>query len=518
MAISLIPCQPGQMPGYWCTWGLQNYLAATTSSNAFGFMGHAHIASVLTEENLKQHAFDLDFLRQVRKDLFVVYDVGWDVPLEDNFDKAQWLLGSQIVAIDKFPSCTGTPAERLTKLNKLTKEAGWRGAGLWIPAHAFGEGKDGSSFTSDELAAFFRERLKWSQQAGIEYWKVDYGRHCGEAEFRKMLTELGKEEAPGLLIEHARNGGPLNDAYCPWDTSDVQNSGSFARWGSGSILKAAVEMIGFSDVFRTYDVSYMLSVPTTLDRVAQLLKAYSGLNDKKCILNCESEPYIGAVLGCAIGVMSSAYASNIMTKSGEDNQSILDQFARALRWQRLAPAWGVGEGETLADTEVLTDTWDFRKGSDWVDYLDGKPVPQSAPARISRNMPLPVVETTESELPYVICSRHANGAVAVASLPRVSVEKGKHFPRCRATIAIGDGQVPIAVFGQFEQVCLKFGNSSGDAKRVWAQDLLKDEAVDITDRVVWENQTMVLSGSLIDTLGGTSTGPEDSPGLVIQIR
>lgn len=70
----LVPDTPGNTPGYWCTWGLQNYLADTRAqSNTFGVSGHSMIANMLTEENLKRHILDTGFLSAIRRDLHILY-------------------------------------------------------------------------------------------------------------------------------------------------------------------------------------------------------------------------------------------------------------------------------------------------------------------------------------------------------------------------------------------------------------------------------------------------------------
>ena len=281
---------------YFCTWRAQNDLAGTTNKiDAFGLSGHAKSALVLTEENfLGRNGLLNKIYPNIRKDLYVVYDVGWDVPLDVNKDMDNWKswLGSLIVAEDKFPSCTGTPVEKLFKLDSMTKALGWKGAGLWVHA------QQALHFYNSERVSnreYFIERLKWVNEAGIKYWKVDYGAHCADLDFREMLSELAEIYAPELIIEHARNGAPLNDYYAPYDKAQTFQTGRFCDWDSGKILDISLK----TDVFRTYDVSYSLNIPTTLDRVAGLLSNTKNSKEYAAILNCESEPVIGAGLGCA---------------------------------------------------------------------------------------------------------------------------------------------------------------------------------------------------------------------------
>ena len=156
--VSLIPGTPGKTPSYWCTWGVQNYAVdAKALAAATGLGGHSIAADNLTEQNMfglggwATSAFD-----KVRPDLYVVYDVGWDVEKGVRFDDERWRLGSLEVATSKFSSAVGTPAERLRRLNQMTKRAGWRGAGLWVAAHPYGDGKDGKVSSDSEMEAFYR--------------------------------------------------------------------------------------------------------------------------------------------------------------------------------------------------------------------------------------------------------------------------------------------------------------------------------------------------------------------------
>ena len=58
-----------------------------------------------------------------------------------------------------------------------------------------------------------------------------------------------------------------------------------------------------------------------------------------------------------------------------------------------------------------------------------------------------------------------------------------------------------------------------EGKRVWAQDLLGTEAVDITDAVKLGNGEVYLSGQLIHQLGTqcAHSGDLSDPGLLIRL-
>ena len=72
------------------------------------------------------------------------------------------------------------------------------------------------------------------RHAGICYWKVDWGAHAADWAFRRMLTEVGRECQPELLIEHSNpSTGPLNGITVARDGTVVSRAAgrpSSRRW------------------------------------------------------------------------------------------------------------------------------------------------------------------------------------------------------------------------------------------------------------------------------------------------
>src|SRR5512143_1751444 len=511
---SLVPATPGTTPSYWCTWTAQGN--RVSPQNVYGAdveVPHDRVAGELNEETVfGRDGWASVLYPKVRGDLFFLFDLGWDVPAGETFDKERWKLGTIDVAADKFPCCGAPGAEGLRRLNEKTKAAGWRGAGLWIAAQAPGDGRDGRMRPMSEVEAFFRERLRWSREAGIGYWKVDYGARHGDLDFRRMLTRLAGEEAPGLLVEHARGGGPVNDDNAPWDSGPAHRSGRLREWGDGAELRKSVEIVRFAQVFRTYDVLPIFSVPTTLDRVVEVLLALGGDPAAAGLINCEDEPYIAAALGLAIGAMRYPMPARPGFKPR------VDEVTRAVRWQRLAPAFAVGAAKTVASERVLMDRWRFAKGDSWATWLEGQELPQGAPAVTARGLPLPEV-AADGQPPYVVASRHPNGATAVATLPRRLVGFGEVMPAATVTVDVADDAAPVGVFGRFRSLTLRLPRPVGKA-RVWAQDLAGDVPVDVTRQVIFDGERLTLPGPLIDDVGRASQSPGDAsrPGLVLKIE
>ena len=529
-SINLIPATVNPSPDYWCTWGAQNFAADTLSLlNSLSLGGHSITARYVNEERIfGEGGWSDAFPEGLRNDLLMVFDVGWDVPDGSSFDDSRWKLGSMEVAVDKFPSVSGSGQEKLVQLDQLVRTHGWKGTGLWLPSQPYTGEATAGELPENETRAFYRRAATMSKEAGIRYWKIDYGSRGGDIDFRAMITSEAEASAPGLLVEHGRGSGPLNDEACPWDTENYHGTGSYRAWDDGNVLQTAVRIAGVSHVLRTYDITQQLSIPTTLDRVAEVLNALGKTGDS-VIINCEDEPYLGAVLGCALGIMRHP---DMIYMDGKDYDPFrfkyrIDEVLRAVRWHRIAPAWGAGLDRTTLDTVRLSDRWLFREGDGWATWVTGREILQTAPARVARGMELPEV-SCEGASPYVICSRHPNGAVAVATLPRVSAPQQILYPLAEVTIHLEDWEGPIGVFGRYDTLYLRGpGQFEIDghvavyhrALKVYAQDLAGDRAVDITPRVRLQPGILTIPGDVIEEVGcsAASDGDLSEAGMVIRI-
>ena len=518
--ISLIPDNAGSTPSYFCTWSAQNFAVDTITLNyMIGLGDHTMASDKLTEDAVfGNRGWEKQFPGSIKKDLFLMFDVGWDIAGESFTDKKnKWIIGTLDVATDKFPSCTGTPEEKLAKLNLLTKNAGWKGAGIWIAAQTSMDSK-GIKPSDEEVEKYYRERFIWSRKAGIQYWKVDYGSRGGDLKYRQMLTRLSHEEAPGLLVEHGRGGGPFNDDECPWDAKP-QKTGRYSIWDNGNALKSAHNLLEFSDVLRTYDVSAQLSIPTTLDRVAQILNTFNSMPLGRGIINCEDEPYIAAALGCAVGIMRHPAFINA---PGHDYDPLkvknqMDAVIRAVRWQRFSPAFSVGSNITELDTVINKDYWTFKPGQTWAKWMEGKTILQAAPSRVARGMHLPDVKC-DGISPYVVCSRFPNGNYAVSSLIRTDSIKGFIYPL--ADVVLNCSEIAsVGIFGRFKSLTIVF-ESPTKINKVIAQDLAGEKAIDITDLIHINQNSVKLSGELLKIVGLSAASKNDvsAPGLVLAFK
>ena len=136
-------------------------------------------------------------------------------------------------------------------------------------------------------------------------------------------------------------------------------------------------------------------------------------------------------------------------------------------------------------------------------------------------MPLPEVRTNGGEAPYVLASRYPNGAVCVATAERLfSDEHTWGIPPADVTLQMGDAKGPIGVFGNYQSLQLRYDRTFPAGTRVWAQDLIGKEPVDITSDVKISGNTITIPGSLLEHVGTMASTPGDVsvPGLVLSVE
>ena len=487
--MNLIPNKPGVTPNYYCTWSAQNsFYNLKDDPDAFAGAGGAGIArDSINEETVFGEKGMAHIYEKVRGDLYFVLDDGWDIPYGLEAASQRYEFGSLLLNEARFPECAGAPKDRLAKINQKLKDLGWRGVGLWVASQAHGEKDEESVLQEDAFKTYWTKRMEWCKDAGIYYWKVDWGYHESNNAWREALSALGRDQYPELWIEQCRCIMPVNEDE--------------GRFGYPRYI---MEVLAFSDVFRSYDVLSQLSVATTLDRLGVLLQGELQAQAKG-IINCEDELYMGAALGCSVGVMR--------------NRGKMDEVIRAIRWHRIAPPFSIRDNQTYLSEELGTDKWYLKPGECWAEQYTNKEISQTAPLVISRGIALPVVEGKTEEKPFVVAAGNPNGAVSIATLARH--QNGTiETPRCIITLDVGNSDVPIGIFGKYDKLTLKFDHPIRD-KQVWAQDLMGDEAVDITNDVLQEDTTITIPGEVIDRIGlSCRTMPSDGsdPGIVLVLR
>lgn len=205
---SLVPSEPNTAPDYYCTWNLQGYVC----SYGFG-AGSNDLRATMNEDYLfgwsnvhKGETFEvldnqgmpfsvkvqpqykgwLDHYPMLHGDLTFVMDDSWDIPQTSNSKRPDGRNYDNPnlarVALDesRFPSFTGSDAERLKSIVDAVKSKGWRSLGGWICAQnpiAFTKQYTGMEntfensklWTEEQEETFWKMRLKESELAGFTY-------------------------------------------------------------------------------------------------------------------------------------------------------------------------------------------------------------------------------------------------------------------------------------------------------------------------------------------------------------
>jgi len=459
-------------PNYWCTWGTQGStlrkVQKAEESVSTGDQGVPLQRDNLNEEVLfGKDGWATLFYPNDRDSLYLLLDAGWDLPYNTKTRdvKDMAIRGACIPHPDRFPSLKGTPGERLKALNDKAKSIGWRGIGVWLPCHVYGDMAEGRMLTDDEARKVLADKMRLCREAGVEYWKVDWGRRDKSAAFRRLLTETRDKTYPGLILEHCCVSHPFNDIDIKNGCAQ-ENRGRLVGTKSWEKNRADhAEMLAASDVFRTYDVLFPFADATTLERCVY----YSTLAEERklpVMLNVEGNAMIGAGLGHLLGIMSGGTRTN--------------DACMALAWQKLAPPFGHDTAlVTRCSEEVLEDVWSYSdKDCSWFYPAANKTIVQSAPAIVTRGLPLPDVRA-DGPKPFVCGARYPNGAISLSFLLRTV--GGKVNVECLADVTL-DARLekgkPLGIFGLFRTLTLKGGVADGS--RIQARQLPYGKARDVT--------------------------------------
>ena len=315
---------------YWCTWSAQAALRAGADGwkpqlpRFPGDQGMPGVRDNLDEEVLFGPRGLVNLYPESRSRLNFVMDDGWDVPYGADPSKGDDFRFSSLEPDPvRFPSFKGTPGERLKALADRVRGAGWAGLGLWVACQA--SGKDLWDGTADDprVRDQIKRKLDWCAEAGVAYWKVDWGRHVWSPAFRAMMSDLRDAAYPALVIEHCRsfsnalNGriGAHRRADGSWDVTGP-NGRMVGNSEYEAVKKDIRAILAASDVFRTYDVVNPLSLATTLERAAWTCALADELA-ARVVINVEDELYAAAALGFAMGATGLFIRSADIAKLGQ---------------------------------------------------------------------------------------------------------------------------------------------------------------------------------------------------------
>ena len=319
-----------------------------------------------------------------------------------------------------------------------------------------------------------------------------------------MMTECARQFAPGLAVEHGLVGRPLLESPDAGHEVTAQTKEYLRR------------VLPISDYLRTYDVVHELKYASTVDRAAVCLTAAQQIEGRCAVLNVEDTALIGAALGCALGVMR--HELEKQRKKLPLPPRLVCESECAVRWQRIAPPFPANEGTLHVAGERLKDVWHCPKRPKnlWPNLPEGDYY-VTAPASVSRNMPLPQV-SAGGEKPYVVCSVHPeNGALCVAVTPRTFGEAVDATPLAAIDVIGGPAAAPIGLFGSFEALSIEFSEPI-EGRTVWGQSLLSNTARDVTGLVSLAGNRLTVPGRLMRQLGGCEGEANAIPAIVLQMQ
>lgn len=487
--INIIPNCTNSSPDYYCTW--QTQLFATCDGKPAGQRAIIGEKALFSKE--KPHGWAY-FYEPVRKDLLFVMDDSWDVPFVDD----PTYYGSLILNNEKFPEAVNsskTNAEALKNLSGKIKALGWKGLGGWVCA------QESKKFqNNDTPEEYWTKKVKEANESDFEYWKVDWGEKAKDINFRIMQTELARKYAPNLIIEHA-------------------------------LVK---DIIPDSDVFRTYDVPAIMSIPLTMQKLDDILRNTSEKRNGMGLIDCEDEVYIAAAGGFTMGVMRHPYVGAF--PNGNKDMSFPEvhrnlktkiyEVIRAARWHRLAPAFGVDDN-SYVDDNILTDSWKIVDKSEefeawWFDIpwfsenINNGVVEMSGTSQIARGCKPAIAEPNPNGLiPYIVASKNPNGVFSVATLGRTHGRKYE-IPLCRINIFTGTADT-IGVFGEYKELIINTDNKDFDT--ILIQDIASDISYDVSENIQITADKLIIPGELIHKIGTMAQPEKDTsePGVVIKL-
>ncbi len=484
--IDLIPKEGPVTGSYICTWWNQSGCAADLGIQGTGL---SEWRDALNQDALfETEKYYHPAPRAVRSNLIFLMDDGWDIPEgTPNDAEHRYLYGSVDPDSKKFSRYGNTPEERLTGISKKVKEMGYAGLGLWISPQECGLEK----YKTENARTYWEERAKWSHNAGVLYWKVDWGGHDWDDEYRELISDCVHKYAPGLLCEHAIVQLPCTHHHKEENFLEQR------------ALRAKRQMT-FADAFRTYDVLEPFDKVCTLRRAHEALLA-SEVTDHSgaALINGENLYAISASLGFTVGIMN-----------------YNEEALACINWQKVSPPFGVFDAPYNYSESFLDDTLFFDSEiCEWAP-CKGITVKESAPFIMARGCPMPTVTKTGEHYPYILASKNpGTGAYSVASIPRsVDPISNAYFP---ADVVLHEvcPESPVGIFGIFNTLTIELDSQLSPDARFLAQDLTSDKAIDITEYVTFSDNRIVLEGKLLRLAGKIARGHNNksAPSVIFKI-
>ena len=453
-------------------------------------------------------------LQEFRESLTVLLEDVWDLPNAGG-------KTSSAAPLDLccFPSfhVPGYPEESMKKLIQKIKDSGFQGLGLEIhPPPLENFCTDHKTFSLKAFEKYWTEKAIRSARAGILFWKILWAPFSDQAEYRNLTTRLLRRYAPQTRILHTLPRKPWNPPAPDQSPEEEHRQ-----------LQIIRQCVPLCDFFLLSETPHELSRCTLFQRTGEVLRepfepAYSEVQG---FLLSETDPVPAAVLGCAVGIRNEMNPANPNALSDPG-------IKQALLWQRIAqpfPVFGhhahVSEWDTVCAGRAPFPTEEscFHRIPE-----------QTAPAVIARDCPLPEITAPANDasdpIPLLASSCFNQGrayAIGVFSPGKIfsssyalkTAASTRKTADVEACVPADNSQCITGIFGHFHSLTLHY-RTPLNFQRVFMQDLLGTEAIDVTDRLLFpQGNTIKIPGSLLSAVCRKSLSAETAippePGAIL---
>ena len=307
--MNLIPSKPfGRVFDYFCTFSTQGHISKTRPEWKGADARDAITYDILFSE---KDGMLTAISEDIRGDLLVLLDDGWDVPFGQKHDYENDVdFGSCIPDAEKFKEYAHLEGKyRLKALVDDIVKLGYAGVGLWVPSHHFHEDLNKSyGERQNDCIPIWEEIGKMCAFADVKYLKVDWGYHGRDVIYRSNMNKAVKKYAPDVIMEHVIGvlGNPYDEPI-----EKLRDNNDYKVF-----MKTGVDTIKISDVYRTYDTVSDFADPTTLMRIAEMFDR-NPETDKNLygLFNIENSAVVSAALGMCTGLMRH------VSKNGKDDEN-----------------------------------------------------------------------------------------------------------------------------------------------------------------------------------------------------
>ena len=118
-------------------------------------------------------------------------------------------------------------------------------------------------------------------------------------------------------------------------------------------------------------------------------------------------------------------------------------------------------------------------------------------------------------MPYILASRYANGAIAIAAIGR-TIDREYLTPRVDVVLKAERWDKPFGIFGHYNSLTIEVVQLASFTK-VLGQDLAGNCPTDITRQVIRQGNKITIPGNVIDKVGlaAASIADKSEPGMVL---